>query len=563
MTDIGFRNKLESALLTRFGFFWGFVQKIPFLRQRLNRFLLNRAIMRTKVRPHQYSLLTDYTSWDSLTQRQYTGRHLPVADERYVKRLPDLDDVVDLFERQRDSEGRYRLSPKSTLLFTNFAQWFTDGFLRTYRDDNDPQAFRRNTSNHEIDLCQIYGLNQKQTAQLRSHQDGKLKTSIHVGNEFPPLYFDEEGNPKPEFSEVTPMIPPSVMRSERKDLMFVGGVERLNVQIGYVMMNTLFVREHNRICDQLKASNPGWAGDDERLFQTARNILIVILLRIVIEEYINHITPYHFKFFLDPSPIRKAEWYRTNWMTMEFNLLYRWHSMIPDKVYVRNQFEDLPATLFNNRIVRERGLGGAFEDASSQVTADVGLLNTHEALVHTERAALDLGRKAKLRSYNEYRELFGFPKVTRWDQISDRKEVRDRLSALYESPDQVELFTGLFAEDVREGSALSPLIGRMVGVDAFSQALTNPLLSVNVFNEDTFTKVGMEIINSTNSLSQLLHRNLGTDSGSTYKIKMTQDGTEVPLLSVGPARASVTETPAEESLEAIREYGADDVFKYK
>ena len=33
-----------------------------------------------------------------------------------------------------------------------FAQWFTDSFLRTSLTD-----YRKNESNHEIDLCQIYG----------------------------------------------------------------------------------------------------------------------------------------------------------------------------------------------------------------------------------------------------------------------------------------------------------------------------------------------------------------------------------------------------------------------
>ena len=47
---------------------------------------------------------------------------------------------------------------------------------------------------------------------------------------------------------------------------------------------------------------------------------------------------------------------------------------------------------------------------------------------------------------------------------------------------------------------LPSLIGRMVGVDAFSQALTNPLLSPRVFNEQTFSPVGMEIIGATRRL---------------------------------------------------------------
>lgn len=69
---------------------------------------------------------------------------------------------------------------------------------------------------------------------------------------------------------------------------------------------------------------------------------------------------------------------------------------------------------------------------------------------------------------------------------------------------------------MREGSALPPLIGRLVGIDAFSQALTNPLLAENVFNADTFSPVGLKIIQETNTVSDLVHRNI--PEGKKYDI---------------------------------------------
>ena len=54
---------------------------------------------------------------------------------------------------------------------------------------------------------------------------------------------------------------------------------------------------------------------------------------------------------------------------------------------------------------------------------------------------------------------------------------------------------------------MGELLTTMVANDAFTQALTNPLLSRSVFTEDTFSPVGMNIIKETDSLQQLVARN--------------------------------------------------------
>jgi prostaglandin-endoperoxide synthase 2 len=47
----------------------------------------------------------------------------------------------------------------------------------------------------------------------------------------------------------------------------------------------------------------------------------------------------------------------------------------------------------------------------------------------------------------------------------------------------------------------------MVANDAFTQALTNPLLARSVFTEETFSALGMKIIGDTSSLQQIVARN--------------------------------------------------------
>ena len=511
----GLANTLESHVLTHYRPAWNFVQQVPFLQRKVNRILINKLIYKIPTRPYPLSTMSDYTSWASLTDRTFTARHLPPT-RRPQGALPPVDEVMRLFER---APGKPVMSSKSTMLFAHFAQWFTDGFLRTDRADS-----LKNTSNHDIDLCQLYGLNRASTHVLRSYRQGKLKSQVINGEEYPCFHFDNHGAAKQEFGDLPIILLPG-LDSGRKATLFAMGVERANVHVGYVMLNTLFLREHNRICDVLSTAHPQW--DDERLFQTARNILIVLLIKIVVNEYINHIAPYHFKFRFDAAPFWSERWYRQNWMSLEFSLVYRWHSLVPDRIRLGGREFPTEETFFNNDLLTHRGLGALFEDASLQPAGEIGLFNTPRFLLDTDRASIELGRRVRLASYNDYRKLCAFPRVTAFNQITGNPKVQRELARLYGHVDNIEFYVGMMAEEVRPNSALAPLMGRLVGIDAFSQALTNPLLSQHVFNERTFSRAGLKIIEQTTCIADVLHRNIPRRNergagGRKYLATMTQ-----------------------------------------
>jgi peroxidase len=62
------------------------------------------------------------------------------------------------------------------------------------------------------------------------------------------------------------------------------GDPRSNEQIVLTVVHTLFVREHNRVVDQLRALNPHW--NSERLYQEAKRIVVAKYQHIAYSEWL-------------------------------------------------------------------------------------------------------------------------------------------------------------------------------------------------------------------------------------------------------------------------------------
>ncbi|WP_310496622.1 peroxidase family protein [Sandarakinorhabdus sp.] len=499
----------------------------------VNRIVIDRLVRRTRNRPHPWSTRHDYISWSSLTDRTYNARLLPAKAypdaEAMGTRRPPVAAVAELFAVPAGQAQR--TCPKSTGLFPAFAQYLTDGFIRTQLSNDDTLTDRRRTtSNHEIDMSPLYGRTPVQTRVLRvanpgPGQLGQLKTQTIGGEAFPPALFGDDGQVKPEFCiDGKPVLdtPLGIDRAEggaRASLFAVGG-DRVNAAPQTAMMNTLFLREHNRLAAMLEKGHPDW--DDERVFETARNIIIVMFIKIVVEEYINHINTTEFMLQADPSGAWKARWNRPNWMTVEFSLLYRWHALVPQNVTWGGKTLPGNITLMDNRFLTGSGLATSFVEVSAHKAAALGLQNSATFLVNAERKAVEQARLNNLATYNDYRSAMGMKPATSFAAIvgdSDNKvekarraALADKLKALYGTPDNVEFYVGLFAEPREPNGPLPDLVSAMVAMDAFSQALTNPLLSEHVWGNDknralAFTAEGLAEIDKTKTLRDILARN--------------------------------------------------------
>ena len=101
------------------------------------------------------------------------------------------------------------------------------------------------------------------------------------------------------------------------------------------------------------------------------------------------------------------------------------------------------------------------------------------------------------------------PRLNSFEELTNNPELQQELKTLYTNRiDDLEWHVGIFAEDHDEGFILGRLMTRMVGYDAFTHALTNPLMSVYVHNEHTFSQHGLSVIAETNSLEDIIKRNV-------------------------------------------------------
>lgn len=515
------------------GWFESILHAFPGGQRFLNEKLIEHFASATKPRPHAFSLWgptrpsqpapvanpapSCYTSWPGLFDRTFTARHLPPSTDD--RSHPEMDKVLGLLMRK----GPMKPSERSSVLFCYFAQWFTDSFLRKHPVDQ-----RRNTSNHEIDLCQIYGLDEPSTWALRKGQDGRLKSRQLNGEEYPlPLY--KNGKLDPQFFDEKDEVGLSFLRAgraplwekavndqsenalnkpERRDYFYASGLDRAGSTVAYSAFNIIFLREHNRIAKEIAGGNPGW--DDDRIFETARMVNIRQVLTVVVNDYIRHIAGV-FPLELATGFAEGQPWYRTNRISIEFNLLYRWHSLIPEELTLHDgSTVDFHDYRFNNKLLEETGIERMISAASAQKAGRYGLFNTPSFMKPAEIGGLTWARIFAVQPFNRYRERFGLKPYDSIEALTGgNREATDALTAVYgDNVDDVEFAIGLLAEGRGESELMPETTTRMVAYDAFTHILTNPLLASEINTPATFSDAGWAIIQENATLEQIVKRNV-------------------------------------------------------
>ncbi|XP_033093443.1 prostaglandin G/H synthase 1 isoform X4 [Trachypithecus francoisi] len=414
------------------------------------------------------------------------------------KQLPDAQLLARRFLLRR----KFIPDPQGTnLMFAFFAQHFTHQFFKT--SGKMGPGFTK-ALGHGVDLGHIYGDNLERQYQLRLFKDGKLKYQVLDGEMYPPSV--EEA---PVLMHYPRGIPPQSQMAV--------GQEVFGLLPGLMLYATLWLREHNRVCDLLKAEHPTWG--DEQLFQTTRLILIGETIRIVIEEYVQQLSGYFLQLKFDPELLFGVQFQYRNRIAVEFNHLYHWHPLMPDSFKVRSQEYSYEQFLFNTSMLVDYGVEALVDAFSRQSAGRIGGgRNMDHHVLHVAVDVIRESREMRLQPFNEYRKRFGMKPYTSFQELVGEKEMAAELEELYGDIDALEFYPGLLLEKCHPNSIFGESMIEIGAPFSLKGLLGNPICSPEYWKPSTFGgEMGFNIV-KTATLKKLVCLNTKTCPYVSFRV---------------------------------------------
>ena len=322
-----------------------------------------------------------------------------------------------------------------------------------------------------------------------------------------------------------------------------------NWWIGLSIMHTLFVREHNAICDRLKIEYPEMSG--EELFQKARLINAALLAKIHTTEW----TPA----LLDTPELRFGM--RGNWwgflgedfyllrgrkgdsevvsgipgsppdhhaapyaITEEFSAIYRMHPLIPDDFEFRALDDDRPlkrCTLLElagehaHKLYDEVRLVDAIYSLGTSHPGALTLHNHPNSLrrlpnqshpnIVEDIGTIDIlrDRERGVPRYCRFRHHLRMSVPKTFGELTDNPQFAQELEKIYGDVEKVDLLTGTLAEAKPKGFAFGDTAFRIFILMA-SRRLKSDRFFTTDYTPEVYTPVGMDWINHNGMRSVLV-----------------------------------------------------------
>uniref|UniRef100_A0A0D2YHS7 Psi-producing oxygenase A n=1 Tax=Fusarium oxysporum (strain Fo5176) TaxID=660025 RepID=A0A0D2YHS7_FUSOF len=369
-------------------------------------------------------------------------------------------------------------------------------------------------------------------------------------------------------------------------------------------------KEFKEQCEKFKeAWEAAWNKQDDDLFNTARLITCGMYIQISVHDYLRALMGFHqfdTNFTLDPRADfdqKKTSRGIGNQVTVEFNLLYRFHCAISmkDEAYTEEYMErviglkdpkntSLPAFLMamkklgedgardlkRNKVNEPWNVTFGIPDPKPVPTAGDGSGNSSDSGISLNRAATDASkatdakdkpksknftrnaitnlfddqqmldeltkamddpisnfgprnvpkclksveimgilqaRKWECGTLNDFRDFFSLPRHASFESVTKNVEIQNALRDLYEHPDKIELYPGIFCEsDEKMGldpgpSESSSALWSAIFSDAITLVRSDRFYTVD-WNTNSLTSWGMKEVTPNNEIlkSSVFHR---------------------------------------------------------
>ncbi|CAG9093200.1 unnamed protein product [Plutella xylostella] len=318
-----------------------------------------------------------------------------------------------------------------------------------------------------IDASPLYGSSARKSDKLRLFRNGMLQYG--------------------RVQQRRPILPP-----ERRDELCRGGAvstdcfksgdARVNEHPGLVAAHILWLRQHNRMAQELAHLNPHWS--DEKIYQETRKIVGAMVQHITYKEFLPIVLGVDVMRLFDLDPQKKGFYknynpkinpspassfgsaaFRFGHSLVQPSMVRydRFHRPINNNVSLHNELTN-PSNIWSMGAV-DRLLLGMMNQPSQKrdefITEELTnhLFQTPQFDFGMDLAAINIqrGRDHGVPPYTAFREPCGLSQITEFEdlfRVIPARTVR-KLQAIYRNVDDIDLFTG--------GMAERPVVGGLVG----------------------------------------------------------------------------------------------------
>jgi len=321
--------------------------------------------------------------------------------------------------------------------------------------------------------------------------------------------------------------------------------------LGLSALHTLFAREHNVVCAELRDHYPKM--NDEQRYQTARLIVSALITKIHTLEWTPAILARKtLEIGMNANWSGPTDWLTrlSTWLiddhaskgipatfpehrgvpfslTEDFTAVYRFHPLLPDDYSLRHHTDNALLKNYDFRaiagtnaeeVMRERKMTDVLYSFGIAHPGAITLHNFPSALRRFERASegvpqteiIDLAvvdlirtRQRGVPRYNDFRAGLHLPRIKKWADLSTDPADVWLLKQIYGSIDEVDTMVGLFAETPPEGFGFSDTAFRIFISTATNRIQSDRFLTVD-FRPEIYSSLGMDWIKSNTMRSVIL-----------------------------------------------------------